>query len=141
MESAASLRMRSAVAAVCFGVLTFAGTAHAPAQGKLPRFALKSGESAELRNYFWVVNCQSILVGNPTAEILEGPEEVEVAVKPDKILPRAQNCAKEVPGGHIIATAKDIKERKDAKLTIRLKFNTKQGERQSSDTYIISLFP
>ena len=54
-----------------------------------------------LRNYFYVVNCQSILIGNPTVEILEGLEEIDVTVKPDKILPRAQNCAKEVPGGKV----------------------------------------
>jgi hypothetical protein len=94
-----------------------------------------------LRNYFWVVNCQSIVIGNPTIDILEGPEEIEVTVKPEKILPRAQNCAKEVPGGHVVASAKEITERKEGKLTIRLNFNTKQGERQASESYLLSLFP
>jgi hypothetical protein len=41
----------------------------------------------------------------------------------------------------VIATAKDVKAPKEAKLTIRLKFNTKVGERQSSNIYNVSLFP
>jgi hypothetical protein len=46
-----------------------------------------------------------------------------------------------VAGGKVVATAKDVKEPKEAKLTIRLNYNTKEGERQSSSVYIVSLFP
>ena len=141
MRQVGRLAVRSVVATLCSVLITFSGTSHAPAQRNLTRIALKSGENTVLRNYFWVVNCQSILIGNPTVEVLEGPDEIDVAVKPDKVLPRAQNCPKEVPGGYVIATAKEITERKEAKLTIRLKFNTKQGERQASESYFVSLFP
>ena len=41
----------------------------------------------------------------------------------------------------VVATAGAVKAPKEAKLTIRLKFKTKIGERQSSNVYIVSLFP
>ena len=113
----------------------------AQAQQNAPRISLRNGESTELRNYYWVVNCQSIVIGTPVLDVLEGPEQVAVTIKEGPILPRAQNCPKTVPGGTVIATAKDVTERIEAKLTIRLKFNTKMGERQDTKVYFVSLFP
>jgi hypothetical protein len=46
-----------------------------------------------------------------------------------------------VPGGKVVATAKDVKEPKEAKLTYRVKYKTKDGDRQTSNVYTISLFP
>jgi hypothetical protein len=46
-----------------------------------------------------------------------------------------------VPGGKVVATAKDVKEPKEAKLTYRVKYKTKDGDRQTSKVYTISLFP
>jgi hypothetical protein len=42
------------------------------------------------------------------------------------VRPRGPNCTKPVPGGKVVATARDVKEPKEAKLTIRLKFKTKE---------------
>jgi hypothetical protein len=111
------------------------------AQRDIQRIALKSGESAELRSYFFIVNCQSVMLGQPTLDVLEGLEDVTVSLKEGMILPRGNNCAKPVPGGTVVVTAKQITERKEGRLTIRLKINSKQGERQASNTYLISLFP
>jgi hypothetical protein len=119
----------------------FLNVADAQAQQTLQRITLKSGESAELRNFFYIINCQSVMIGSPQLDVLEGPEEVSVSLKEHTLLPRTQNCAKPVPGGSVVATAKDVTDRKDVKLTIRLKFNTKVGERQDSSTYLVSLFP
>jgi hypothetical protein len=105
------------------------------------RIALQSGESAVLRNYFYITNCRSIMVGQPQLDILEGPEEITVELKEGPVLPRAQRCPSTVPGGTVVATAKNVDEPKMTRLTIRLKFNTKSGERQTSDTYLVSLFP
>jgi len=105
------------------------------------RIALKSGESTELMLVYWIRNCRSIVVGNPEVEILEGPEELTLAIKPGMVLPLAQNCAKPVQGGTLIATAKDIADQKQATLTYRIKFKTKEGERQQSGVYRVSLFP
>jgi len=105
------------------------------------RIALKSGESTELGLVYWVSKCASIMVGNPEIEVLEGPQELTLTIKPGMILPRAQNCAKPVRGGTIIVTAKDIDEPKQATLTYRVKYKTKEGDRQRSVVYNVSLFP
>lgn len=115
------------------------GTVEAYAQNS--RIALKSGESVELGQVYWVARCRSIMVGTPAVEVLEGPGEVTLAIKEGMVLPRRLNCANEVPGGKVVATAKDVKEPKEAKLTYRVKYKTKDGDRQTSNVYTISLFP
>ena len=113
----------------------------AQAQTRITHIALKSGESAELHLVYQVVNCASIVVGNPEVEVLEGPTELALEIKKGNVLPRAQNCAKPVSGGTLVATAKEVTERKDATLTYRIKYKTKQGDRQESRAYRVSLFP
>jgi hypothetical protein len=103
--------------------------------------ALRSGESVELGLVYYLSNCRSIMIGNPEVEVLEGPPELTLLFKPGMVLPRAQNCAKSVMGGTITLTAKDISERKDATLVYRVKYKTKEGDRQRSVTYKVSLFP
>jgi hypothetical protein len=127
--------------ATCATLWVFVAVSVACAQSDAKRIALKSGESAELRPYFFIVNCQSIMVGQPQLEVLEGPEEVLVTLKEGPVRPRGRNCAKPVPGGTVIATAKEVAEPKEANLTIRLRFNTKGGERQGANTYVVTLLP
>jgi hypothetical protein len=127
--------------ALLFGVAVFAGVPGAHAQQNVPRIALKGGESVDLRNFFVVTNCQSTLIGKPEVEVLEGPDEVILTFREEMILPRTQSCPKQVPGGIIVATAREVTDPKEAKLTFRLKFNTKAGQRQISNTYIVSLYP
>jgi hypothetical protein len=105
------------------------------------RIALKSGDSIDLGAVYWVANCRSIMIGLPQVEILEGPPEVTLSIKEEPVLPRRQNCAAKVPGGTLVATAKDIKEPAEAKLTYRLKYKTKDGDRQRGNVFNISLFP
>jgi hypothetical protein len=124
---------------LCFGIAVFSGHASATAQEKSTRIALKNGESVELRRFFAVVNCQSTLIEGPVLEVLEGPPELTVAFKEGMLRP--QNCTSPVPGGTVVATAKDVQAPKEAKLTIRLRFKVKNGDRQSSNAYIVSLFP
>jgi hypothetical protein len=81
------------------------------------------------------------VVGSPQIEILEGPAELNLAIKEGMVIPRRQNCAKPVPGGTVVATAKDVKEPTQARLTYRIKFKTKVGDRQESHVYNVSLFP
>jgi len=81
------------------------------------------------------------MVGIPEIEVLEGPPEVTLAIKEGMVLPRNQNCANRVPGGTLVAKAKDVKEPMDAKLTYRVKYKTKDGDRQTSRVYDVSLFP
>jgi hypothetical protein len=125
----------------CLGVAAFVCTSVADAQQELRRIALKSGESAVLRDYSFVVNCQSIMVGTPGLDVLEGPEELSIALKDDPVIRRDRGCSTPVPGGKVVATAKEVKEPKEARLTIRLNYNTKDGPRQSSSVFLISLLP
>jgi hypothetical protein len=111
-------------------------------QEDVRRVALKSGETVELRDYSFVQgNCVSIMVGTPGLDILQGPEEVTVTLKEEPVIRRDRGCSAPVPGGKVVATAGDIKEPKEAKLTIRLNYKTKDGPRQSASVYLISLFP
>jgi hypothetical protein len=117
------------------------GAAGAHAQTNARNIALKNGESAEFQQVYWVTNCRSGMVGTPVIEILEGPEEVTLALKEGMVLPRRQNCANKVPGGTVVVTAKDVTEPKQGKLTYRVKYKTKDGERQSGHIFNVSLFP
>jgi hypothetical protein len=124
-----------------FGIAVLANAVGAHAQETPKRIVLKSGESVELRNYSFIVDCQSTMLGTPGLDVLEGPEEISLALKEGTVIRRDRGCSTPVPGGKVVATAKDIKEPKEAKLTIRLNYHTKDGDRQSSNVYILQLFP
>jgi hypothetical protein len=118
------------------------GVTNAATDSKAQRLvALKGGESVELHTVYWVSNCRSIMVGLPEIEILEGPPQVTLSMKADMVLPRRQECANRVPGGILIATAKDVKEATEGKITYRLKYKIKDGERPRGYTLRLSLFP
>ena len=131
----------SCLVTLLLGVAILVDAPGAHAQQSLPRIALKGGESVDLRNFFFIVNCQSVVIGTPQVEVLEGPDELILTFREEMILPRAYNCPRPVPGGIVVATAREVTEPKEAKLTFRLKFNSKLGERQNSNSYIVSLYP
>jgi hypothetical protein len=133
------IQLKTSFAIASIGLTVFATVSGAQAQQAPRRIALKSGESTELRNFYAVQHCRSILIGSPVLDVLQGPQELNVTFKEGAKLPT--KCTKPVPGGTVVATAKEIKTPKEAKLTIRLKFKTKIGERQTSNSYIVSLFP
>jgi len=132
------VRLPTCLVGFCLGSALFFSGVGVHAQ---TRIALKSGESTELPDVLWAVNCRSIIVGNPEIEILEGPAELTVALKPKMVLPRRANCAKLVPGWSVTGTAKDVNEPMQGTLTYRIKVNTKDGDRQESHVYNLSLFP
>jgi hypothetical protein len=119
-------------------VLPSGGDAFAQAD---PRIALKSGESVDLGPVYWVAACRSIMVGLPEVEILEGPPELTLSLKEAMVLPRQQKCPDKVSGAVLTATAKDVKQPIQARLTYRIKYKTKDGDRQRSGVYSVSLFP
>jgi hypothetical protein len=126
------------ILAVCsLGVLVANTAGYVQQQG----IALKNGESAELGPVYWVAQCRSILVGMPAVEILEGPPGLTLSIKEAMVLPRRQNCANQVPGGVLVATAQEVKEPIQGKLIYRIEYKTKDGDRQLSNTYNVSLFP
>jgi hypothetical protein len=113
----------------------------AQAQSEPRRIAAKNGESIDLGPVYWVMNCRSIMIGIPEIEVLEGPPEVTLSIREEKVLPRRFGCAAKVSGGTLILSAKGITEPAESKLTYRLKYKTKDGDRQTSNAYTISLFP
>jgi hypothetical protein len=68
----------SFLAIIYLGLAAFVATEGAHAQQAPRRIALKSGESTELRNYYFVQNCRSIMIDSPILDVLEGPEELTV---------------------------------------------------------------
>jgi hypothetical protein len=132
------VRLPKCVFSFCLSSALFFSYAGAHAQ---TRIALKSGESTELGLVYYVSNCASIMVGDPEIEVLEGPPELTLSIKSGMVIPRTQKCAKPVRGGTIIMKAKDIDEPKQATLTYRVKYKTKDGDRQRSVVYNVSLFP
>jgi hypothetical protein len=103
--------------------------------------ALKSGESTELGEVYWISNCRSLLKSTPKAELLEGPAELTVAVTEAMVLPRYQNCAKKVPGGKLTVSAKEISDPSISRITVRVTYPTKDGDRQRSQIFNLSLLP
>ena len=103
------------------------------------RLAIKNGESIELHPIYYVSHCHSIMIGLP--EIDEGPPELTFSIREEPLLPRRQGCAAKVPGGMLLLMAKGVTEKMESKLTYRVKYSTKDGPRQTSSAYIVSLFP
>ena len=129
------------VALVSLTLASILGSAPADAQGPPSRLALKNGETIEVGSVYWVANCRSVMIGLPEVEILEGPTAVTLSIKEEEVLPRRQGCAAKVPGGRLMMSVKDITEQTEAKVTYRLNYKTKDGPRQTSQSYILSLFP
>jgi hypothetical protein len=119
-------------------LFVFLGGTAASAQD---RRSLRNGESIDLGILYWVSQCRSIAIGTPEVEILEGPAEVSLTVREEMVLPRRLNCPKKVQGGTLVLTAKDVTEPIQARLTYRVKYKTKDGDRQTSNVYNLSLFP
>ncbi len=135
------IRPNALLAILGVGIAAFVGAAGVAAQEEQPRISLKSGETVELRNVFFTRNCRSILKETPVIEVLEGPEELTLTIKAAMVVPRSDNCSNPVAGGTVVATAKDVKAPKEAKLTYRVKYKTLEGDRQIARVYLVSLFP
>ncbi len=120
--------------------LTSPGAAHA--QDSPRRLAVKNGESVDLGPVYYVGNCRSIMIGLPDVEVMEGPtNNIALSIREEPVLPRRQGCAAKVAGGTLVLTAKDVTEPTETRLVYRLKYKTKDGDRQGSNTLIVSLFP
>jgi hypothetical protein len=111
------------------------------AQDSPKSIALKNGESVDLMPVFGEKNCRSILTATPTAEVLEGPPEIKVTVREEMVAPRRTTCKDKIKGGVVVVTANDVKTRTEGKLTFRIKYRSKDGDRQTAHTYNVTLFP
>lgn len=133
------MRLKFAVSAVSAAVLFSTVGVFAQAADTI---ALKSGETAELGNLFFAVNCRSLLKGPMTVEVLEGPPDITASIREQKIIPHIQNCAKPVSGGVLLLTApKEVKDRTQAKVTLRINYPTVDGLRQRARNLDLTLLP
>jgi hypothetical protein len=138
MSSAGILLMSS----LCLACVLGGAPAQAQTISGTPGIALKSGESFELADAYWISStCNSMLIGTPEVEILDGPPGVTVTVKEAMVTPRYWNCAKPVRGGKVVVAANDIDHPSYTTFTIRFKFKGRDGDRLRSRVYKLSLFP
>jgi hypothetical protein len=121
---------------LCAFAILWPSTAHAQ-----NAIAVKSGETVELNNVYWVMKCRSVMIGLPVIEVLEGPPDIALTIKEAMVLPRQSGCAKPVPGGKLMLAAGTIAEKKESKLVYRLLYKLKDGDRQTAKTYQILLYP
>ena len=113
-----------------------------PLQYRVFDIALKSGESTELTDVFYVGgNCKSLLTAIPEVEILDGPPGVTAVVHASSVVPHAYNCAKPVRGGVLVISARDIREYSHTQMLLRVKLKTSVGDRQTTLTVNIALLP
>ena len=114
----------------------------APCADAQSRVVLKNGEALELTTVYYISNCRSIMIGVPEVEVLEGAAELSLAFKQEEVVPRKFGCVNKVPGGKLILTAKgSITERTEVNLIYRVKYRTKEGDRQIGGANIVTLFP
>jgi hypothetical protein len=106
-----------------------------------PTIALRSGETAELANVYYISNCKSILTSAPQVEIIDGPPGVTASIREDMVMARAQKCAAPVKGGKLFVAAGDIQDQSFSNLTLRITYKTRDGERKLSQVFNLELFP
>jgi len=142
------MRMKSNafLAVACLILASLLGNATTRAQGVMHlanagTIALKSGESTEVGNLYFIADCRSILKSPPEVEILDGPPQVSAAVKEAMILPRAHNCSKPVHGGILVLSAKEIEDPSYSRITVRLIYKTRDGDRKWSQVFNLQLLP
>ena len=130
------------ISSLCLACALAGSPAQAHTISGTPGIALKNGESFELGDAYWISStCNSMLIGTPEVEILDGPPGVTVTVKEAMVTPRYHNCAKPVRGGKVIVAANDIDHPSYTTFTIRFKFKGRDGDRLRSRVYKLSLFP
>jgi hypothetical protein len=141
--------MRKAVkvsVVVCLVGMSFwltAASAHAQFRNLIGAntVAIKNGETLELGEIYWVSHCRSLLKETPTVEVLEGPPQVSATIKEAMVLPRGQSCAKKVNGGMLTLSAKDVDDPSFTRLTLRILYKTRDGDRKYSHIVNLQLVP
>ena len=106
-----------------------------------PTIALKNGETTAFGKVYWVSNCRSLLLSTPEAEAIEPPPGITVTIQGAMVLPRRQSCPNKVAGGLLVVSANNIEDYSLSRLTVRIKYHTKDGERQRSEIINLSLHP
>ncbi len=126
---------------LCGAGLSARQAANAEITPNLPTISLKSGETLEVMDLWYSINCVSQLNSAPLAEVMEGPNEVTVSVKGAMVVPREQDCDKPIGGGKLLFSARDIHDYSTSTLTVRINYDTKDGYRKPTYSFNIILLP
>jgi len=130
---------RTGCAGFLLMMMLAASTAANAQSAPLMEIALKSGESAEIMDLWYISRCKSILKGTPEVEVLDGPPGVTAVVTEKMVLPRYAGCAKKVSGGLLSVKAGEIAEDSTTEMKLRVRYNTLDGRRDRSITLRIVL--
>jgi hypothetical protein len=104
--------------------------------------ALKKGETVEVGNIFWIGhNCRALTTATPEVEVLDGPPGVSATIKAAMVVPRGLGCAKPVSGGKLVLSAKEIDDYSHSTMVVRITYKTRDGDRQRSQHFNVTLFP
>lgn len=104
-------------------------------------YALKTGESVEIGDLYWVVNCRSQLLQTPEVTIMEAPPGIIATISEAMVVPRFQQCPNPVKGGKLKLTAEKVDDQSNSIVTLRIRYVTKDGIRDKSMTFSLALFP
>jgi hypothetical protein len=131
---------------VCALMIGFGSVSVTPVQAQswqmnTQSYALKSGESVELMDLYWVTNCRSLLTAPPEVTVMDGPPGVTAFVTEDMTLPRFQQCSQPVKGAKLRLSAGKVEDQSYSMMTLRVKYKTKDGDRERSLTFSLALFP
>ena len=111
-------------------------------QAQTTQLALKSGESSEIADIYYISrDCKSLLKATPAVEILDGPPGVTATINPADVVPHTYSCAKPVKGGKLVISAKDIHDHSSSRMVLRINMQTLSGDRQFSRNINLTLFP
>jgi hypothetical protein len=103
--------------------------------------ALKSGESVEFADIYRITNCASILLSTPEVTVMDGPPGVTASVTEAMVSARYQGCPNPVKGGKLRLSAGKIEDYSQSIMTLRIKYKTKDGDREESASINLTLFP
>ena len=132
----------AALASVTCAALLAGGSAQAQSWQLLNEsIALRSGETVEIGDVYWVVNCRSQLRDPPQVTIMDGPPGVTATVTEARVMARYQHCSKPVPGAKLKITAGEIGDYSHTTMTLRIKYKTRDGDRELSRGFNVTLFP
>jgi hypothetical protein len=136
-----NFRMIACVTMIGLGSIAASGAQAQSWQMNSQSYALKSGESVELMDLYWVTNCQSLLTSPPEVTVLDGPPGVTAVTTEAMVTPRFQQCSKPVKGAKLKLNADKVEDQSYSMMTLRIKYQTKDGERERSLTFNLALFP
>lgn len=130
---------------LCISMMFLIGTGsivHAQSgRSNLPSYAMKSGETIDITDLSYIINCKSLMTGLPEVQILEGPPGVTVSVVDTMVTSRVQQCPRAVKGAKLKLKADNIDDQSTSEMTLKIIFKTKDGDKLRDFKFVLDLFP